>query len=108
MSKNPLRAGLIPLHIVHHAVEGEIYGQGMLDELRRHGYIIGPGTLYPMLHRLKDRGYLAVRVERQGKLSRRYYHATPKGVQALESVKPQVVELFEELIRQRKHRSKHK
>jgi DNA-binding PadR family transcriptional regulator len=108
MSKNPLRAGLIPLHIVYHAVKEEIYGQGMLDELRRHGYSIGPGTLYPMLHRLKDKGYLAVRVERQGKSLRRYYRATPKGVLALEAVKPQVVELFDELIRERKHRSTRK
>jgi DNA-binding PadR family transcriptional regulator len=108
MSKNPLQAGLIPLHVLYHAVKEEIYGQGMLDELRRHGYSIGPGTLYPMLHRLRDRGYLAVRVERQGKSSRRYYHATNKGVLALEAVKPQVLELFDELIRERRHRAKRK
>jgi DNA-binding PadR family transcriptional regulator len=32
---------------------------------------------------------------------RRYYRATPKGAAALEAVKPQVRELFEELIRHR-------
>nr|MBP6769062.1 helix-turn-helix transcriptional regulator [Reyranella sp.] len=43
-------AGLIRLHVLHHAVEGEFFGNWMLEELREHGYGIGPGTLYPMLH----------------------------------------------------------
>ena len=98
MKDNPLLAGLIPLHIMYHAAEGEIFGQGMIEELRRHGYKIGPGTLYPMLHRLEERGFLRVREERLGRTMRRYYRATPKGVAALRSVRPQVVELFEELI----------
>lgn len=106
MNKNPLRAGLIPLHILHHAVEGEVFGQGMIEELRRHGYSIGPGTLYPMLHRLEERGYLRVREERSGRTMRRYYRATPKGRAALQSVKPQVKELFDELIQPRKRRQR--
>lgn len=98
MNNNPLRAGLLPLHLLHHAAREEIYGQGMLDELRRHGYKVGPGTLYPMLHRLEERGYLRVREERNGRAMRRYYRATVKGRSALEAVKPQVAELFEELM----------
>jgi DNA-binding PadR family transcriptional regulator len=101
MSNNPLRAGLIPLHVMYHAVEGEIFGQGMIDELRRHGYRIGPGTLYPMLHRLEERGYLRVREVRNGRVMRRYYQATPKGRAALKAVMPQVRELFEEVIEHR-------
>jgi PadR family transcriptional regulator, regulatory protein PadR len=98
MNRNPLRAGLIPLHILHHAVEEEIFGQGMIEELRRHGYSVGPSTLYPMLHRLEERGYLRVREERTGQTMRRYYRATPKGRAALRAVKPQIRELFDELI----------
>lgn len=101
MNRNPLRAGLIPLHILHHAAEAEVFGQGMIDELRRHGYSIGPGTLYPMLHRLEERGYLRVREERNGRTMRRYYRATPKGRAALKSLKPQIRELFEELVEHR-------
>lgn len=108
MNRNPLLAGLIPLHLLHHAVQQEIFGQEMLDELRRHGYSIGPGTLYPMLHRLEERGYLRVREERTGRTMRRYYRATPKGRAALRSVKPQVTELFEELIEQREPGSRRK
>ena len=98
MTNDFLLAGLIPLHVLHHAVEGEVYGQAMLDELRQHGYRIGPGTLYPLLHRLEERGYLKAREERNGKTMRRYYRATPKGRAALEAVKPQVSELFSEVI----------
>lgn len=66
----------------------------MLDELRRHGYRIGPGTLYPMLHRLEERGYLRAREERKGKMMRRYYSATHKGREALAQAKPRIIELF--------------
>jgi len=99
VSNNPLRAGLIPLHIMYHAAKGEIFGQEMIDELREHGYHIGPSTLYPMLHRLEERGFLRVREERAGRTMRRFYRATPKGKAAFQAVKPQVRELFEELIK---------
>jgi DNA-binding PadR family transcriptional regulator len=108
MNQNPLRAGLVPLHILHHAVKEEIYGQGMIDELRRHGYKLGPGTLYPMLHRLEERGYLRVREERNGRVMRRYYRATHKGREALQAVLPQVRELFEELIEHQAPRRRRK
>jgi outer membrane protein len=48
-----LYSGLMRLHILHHAVEGLIFGLGMLEELSRHGYRISPGTLYPLLHGLE-------------------------------------------------------
>lgn len=108
MSNNPLRAGLIPLHVLYHAVEEEIFGQGMIDELRRHGYRIGPGTLYPMLHRLEERGFLRVREVRDGRVMRRYYRATPRGRAALAAVMPQVRELFEELVEHREPRRRYR
>lgn len=107
MNRNPLLSGLVQLHVLYHAAKDEVFGQGMIEELRRHGYSVGPGTLYPMLHRLEERGYLKVREERNGRTMRRYYRATPKGAAALEAVKPQVRELFEELIRHREPRARH-
>jgi hypothetical protein len=35
-----LYSGLIRLHVLHHAVEGPIFGLGMIGELARHGYQI--------------------------------------------------------------------
>ena len=92
-----LLSGLIPLHILHHAAKADIYGQWMIEELREHGYRIGPGTLYPMLHRLEERGYLRVREERTGRTMRRYYRATTKGKAAVKTARHHVAELFGEL-----------
>ena len=37
-------SGLIRLHILHYAAEGEFYGQWMIHELARHGYTLSPGS----------------------------------------------------------------
>jgi PadR family transcriptional regulator, regulatory protein PadR len=52
MTDKDLYGGLIRLHVLHHAGEEPIFGQGVVAELRRHGYEISAGTLYPMLHGL--------------------------------------------------------
>ena len=49
MEHQDLLSGLIRLHVLHHAVEGEVYGQRMIEELAHHGYRLSAGTLYPML-----------------------------------------------------------
>ena len=90
-------AGLIRLHILHHAVDGEFYGNWMIEELRDHGYRIGPGTLYPMLHALERKGYLISRIEGIGRRARRHYRATRKGREALRVATGKVRELFNEL-----------
>ena len=50
-----LYAGLIRLHVLHHAAKEPIYGLAMMEELGRHGYKISAGTLYPILHGSKRR-----------------------------------------------------
>jgi PadR family transcriptional regulator, regulatory protein PadR len=97
MEHQDLWNGLIRLHILHHAVEGEIFGLGIITELRRHGYDLSPGTLYPMLHRLENRGYLKARGRRSGGRLRRAYRATAAGRAALKEAKAKVRELFAEL-----------
>lgn len=94
---NDLLSGLIPLHILLHAETQEIYGQWMIDELREHGYRIGPGTLYPMLHRLAERGYLKARDVREGRTLRRCYRTTAKGRRLMVKARHHVAELFGEL-----------
>ncbi len=94
-------AGLIRLHILHHAAEGEFFGNWMIEELREHGYKIGPGTLYPMLHGLERKGYLKSRTEGAGRRARRHYRATCKGRDALAVAKTKVRELFNELDKKR-------
>jgi PadR family transcriptional regulator, regulatory protein PadR len=93
---------MIRLHILHHAVvEGPVFGLGMAEELARHGYRISPGTLYPILHSLENKGYLRSTEQRDGKSRRKVYKATPRGRKALEAAKSKVRELFGELIEDR-------
>jgi PadR family transcriptional regulator len=97
MSGKEFYSGLVRLHILHHACEGPIFGLGMIEELARHGYKLSPGTLYPILHNLEQKGYLRSSVERDGRQSRRIYRATAKGRKALAAAKVKVRELFGEL-----------
>ena len=92
-----LYSGLIRLHILHHAVEGPIFGLEMAEELARHGYRISLGTLYPLLHGLEKKGYLRSAEKRQGQSIRKVYRATQLGRKALQAMKVKVSELFGEL-----------
>jgi DNA-binding PadR family transcriptional regulator len=92
-----LYAGLIRLHVLHHAVKEPIYGLAMIEELARHGYKLSAGTLYPILHGLEERGYLTSIEERSGSVMRRIYRATPSGKEALTAAKDKVRELLGEL-----------
>ena len=97
MDDKDLYAGLIRLHIFYHTAEEPIYGGGVMEELRRHGYELSPGTLYPMLHGLERKGYLRSRRAREGNRMRRFYMNTPKGKSALRTGKKKVTEHFGEL-----------
>jgi PadR family transcriptional regulator, regulatory protein PadR len=98
-----LYAGLIRLHVLHHAVRQPVYGLAMIEELARHGYRLSAGTLYPILHGLEEKGLLSSIERRVGKTMRRVYRATPAGRRALRSAKARVRELFGELF-DRKHK----
>jgi DNA-binding PadR family transcriptional regulator len=97
MADQELYSGLIRLHILHHASKEPVFGLGMIRELRRHGYAIGPGTLYPTLHRLQSRKYLCSYEQLVGGKVRRCYIITPLGRRALQRAREKVRELFAEL-----------
>ena len=101
MTDKDLYGGLIRLHILHHAGEEGIFGLGIMEELRHHGYEISAGTLYPMLHGLEKKGYLISRQERSGRRDRRVYELTETGCVVLADAKNKVRELFGELIEER-------
>jgi PadR family transcriptional regulator, regulatory protein PadR len=87
------------VHILHHASEEPIHGQWVLTELRRHGYEISPGTLYPLLHRLERHGWLKCRRSRgAGPRARKDYRLTSAGQEALVQVREQLSELYREVI----------
>jgi DNA-binding PadR family transcriptional regulator len=87
------------VHILHHASEEPIHGQWVLTELRRHGYDISPGTLYPLLHRMERHGWLQCRkVRGGGRRARRDYRLTAAGLEALAEVRGQLEELYREVV----------
>lgn len=69
----------------------------MIEELNRHGYKLGPGTMYPLLHGMEKKGWLKSSKEKVGSRSRRVYVATRTGRQALKTGQERVRELFKEL-----------
>ena len=95
------------VHILHHAGEQPLHGQWMIMELRRHGYEISPGTLYPLLHRMEGLGWLKSKCDpAAGKRARRDYRLTKEGRRILELIREQVRELQEEVAGDKRGRIK--
>jgi DNA-binding PadR family transcriptional regulator len=71
----------------------------MIAELRRHGYEISPGTLYPLLKRMERNGWLRCEIEENaGPRGRRYYHLTARGAAVLNVLRKSVSELRLEVL----------
>lgn len=95
--KRELFYGLIRIHVLLHAAHEPIFGLATMGELGRHGYRIGPGTLYPLLHGMERAGLLKS-VSGGGRGRRpRLYRITPAGRKALARAKDKVDELHREL-----------
>jgi PadR family transcriptional regulator PadR len=87
------------IHILHHAAEGPIYGQWIAEELRRHGYRISPGTLYPLLKRMEANGWLKTSPSGNSSAhARKEYRLTKDGGKVLGFLRGQVKELYREVI----------
>ena len=89
------------VHILHHAGERPIYGHWLLEELRRHGFRVSPGTLYPMLARMQRNGWLRLATRRgtgASPKSRREFRLTPAGARVLARVRRHVAELHREVV----------
>ena len=51
-----LYSGLVRLHVLYHASREPVFGLAMIQELNRHGYKLGPGSMYPLLHGMEKKG----------------------------------------------------
>jgi DNA-binding PadR family transcriptional regulator len=93
------------VHILHHAAEQPIYGQWIADELRRHGYNISPGTLYPLLNRMERNGWLkSIQPRQPSRNARKEYRLTKDGAKILALLRSQVEELYREVIEEERER----
>ena len=93
MSQEPIAAqrelsrGTLELAVLALITEERRYGYDLLSSLATAtgGFVgIKEGTLYPVLHRLEDAGYIAATWEAEGRgKPRKYYGITPSGRQRL-------------------------
>ena len=90
--------GFMRIHLLHHAAKEPIYGLEMIEELSRHGFAIGPGTLYPLLHSLERAGLLRSAVKLVAGKNRKYYRTTRSGDALLVKLRAQAVELVQEIV----------
>lgn len=89
--------GSMRFHILQLARRDKVFGMGLIEELRRHGYRLSPGTVYPLLHGLERDGYLRSSVEIVAGRQRRLYLATSVGKSALRLSRRGIVGLMHEL-----------
>jgi PadR family transcriptional regulator, regulatory protein PadR len=92
-----LFTGLIRIHVLVHAAHEPLFGLAMMEELKHHGYRVGPGTLYPLLHGMERGGLLKSELKNITGRRRRIYRITAVGRKALEKATLMVDELHHEL-----------
>ncbi len=90
--------GAIGVHVLHHACVADVHGTALMTELARHGHRLGPGTLYPLLHRLERSGLLTSRSVVVDGHRRRVYTATAAGRRAYRRCQSAVRELADEVL----------
>jgi len=92
-----LYQGFVQLHILHHTKEAPVYGAWMMEELKRHGYNIGPGTLYPLLNKMELSGLLIKEKQVVNGKVRKYYSITPLGLEVFKDAGKKATQLFLEI-----------
>jgi DNA-binding PadR family transcriptional regulator len=93
-----LFTGFVRLHILYHADKEPICGVEIMEELRHHGYKIGPGTLYPVLHELEGAGYLRATNDVVNGKRRKNLRTTARGRKLLAEAREKLVELAAEIV----------
>lgn len=88
----------VRVHILHHAAQAPVFGLEMIEELKRHGYTLSPGTLYPIFHALDKGGYLTSTSKVVAGKTRKYYQATGRGKKLLAELRDKIKELVSEVL----------
>lgn len=93
-----MRKGILEFCILHIISRGEVYASDMLEELTAAKIMVVEGTLYPLLTRLKNSGFLDYKwVESNSGPPRKYYVLTDAGRQFLISLQITWDELAESI-----------
>jgi PadR family transcriptional regulator, regulatory protein PadR len=90
--------GFIRLHVLYHAAKESICGVELMEELEHHGYDVGPGTLYPMLHQMQTAGLIRSTHKVVNGKRRKNFRATAAGKKLLAQARTKLQELVSEVI----------
>ena len=90
--------GFIRLHILYHASKESLCGVELMEELDHHGYDVGPGTLYPMLHQMQNAGLIRYTYKVVNGKRRKNIRATAAGRKLLTEARKKLRELVSEVI----------
>jgi PadR family transcriptional regulator, regulatory protein PadR len=82
--------GMLRLFILREAAPEPVYGGALAKRLRRLGYEISPGSLYPLLHSLERERLVRHRSRLVGGRERKYYELTAFGRSVLETVRTEL------------------
>src|SRR5688500_3565176 len=93
-----LLTGFVRLHILYYANKESICGVEMMEELKHHGYRIGPGTMYPILRDLQLAGYLSCKEQIVAGKRRKNFRITPRGRKLLAQAREKLKELTTEIV----------
>jgi PadR family transcriptional regulator len=81
---------VFPLLILHLVREGPAYGNSIMTQIREisaGAMSVSPNTVYPLLRRLEEKGYVEGEWERPDTRSRRFYKITPRGEEKYAEIK---------------------
>ena len=93
-TKAQMRKGVLELCILSILSKGDAYSSDIIEKLKKAQLLVVEGTLYPLLTRLKNEGFLQYRWEEstQGP-PRKYYELTELGERVLNELKTAWLEL---------------
>ncbi|HVX26889.1 MAG TPA: PadR family transcriptional regulator [Parafilimonas sp.] len=81
-TQSQMRKGVLEFCILSIIKQGEVYPSDIVDKMKKANLNIFEGTLYPLLTRLKNAGYLTYRwVESNSGPPRKYFLMTEQGLQ---------------------------
>lgn len=91
---------LFPVLILHFLAQGPEHGYGLLgriEEVCRGLLAVNTNTIYPLLRRLEERGFIAGEWDHPTKRTRRLYRITPAGRERLARIKSNMLPYLDAL-----------
>jgi DNA-binding PadR family transcriptional regulator len=82
--------GFLVHYVLHRISRGPCHGYEILQDIESKtegSWRPGAGSVYPVLKKLLQQGYVQVDVHKRGELSQRVYSITPKGERQLEEMR---------------------